>query len=249
MRGILFDFNGVLVDDEPLHCRFLRETLAGEGIELSEREYYEVYLGFDDRGCFATALAGAGRPVTAEEVARLTEAKAARYAAHVERHGLPFFPGALELLDAASGAGLPVGIVSGALRREIELALRRVERLGLLRCLVAAEDVAEGKPDPEGYRRGFALLAASLPAGSPPLAPHDVVAIEDSPAGLAAARGAGLRTLGVAHTYLAGELSLAESVVESLHGLSPDRLAALFAAPSGGSAAGSPGGAGLREGR
>lgn len=246
MRGILFDFNGVLVDDEPLHCRFLRETLAEEGIAFTERDYYDVYLGFDDRGCFTTALAGAGRPSSPDRVAELTERKAARYAAHVERHGLPFFPGSLELLDEALAAGIAVGIVSGALRREIELALRHVGRLGALRCLVAAEDVAVGKPDSEGYRRGYDLLARAVPAGALPLAPRDVVAIEDSPAGLESARGAGLRTLGVTHTYRASELSLAEVVVESLVGLSPTRLENLFAAPSGGPAASPPGGAGSR---
>lgn len=244
MRGILFDFNGVLVDDEPLHCRFLRETLAEEGIELTEHDYYETYLGFDDRGCFSTALAGAGRAVTPQAIHHLTEKKAARYAAHVERHGLPFFAGALDLLDGAVASGLAVGVVSGALRREIELALRHVGRLGLLRCLVAAEDVAEGKPNPEGYRQGFDRLAATLPARAVPLAPHEVVAIEDSPAGLASARGAGLRTLGVAHTYRSSELSLAEARVESLVGVSPAWLEAHFAAPSGGPTASPPGGAG-----
>lgn len=244
MRGILFDFNGVLVDDEPLHCRFLRETLAEEGIELTEHDYYETYLGFDDRGCFSTALAGAGRAVTPQAIHDLTEKKAARYAAHVERHGLPFFAGALDLFDGAVASGLAVGVVSGALRREIELALGQVGRLGALRCLIAAEDVAEGKPNPEGYRRGFDRLAATLPAGSPALAPHDVAAIEDSPAGLESARGAGLRTVGVAHTYNAGELSLADVVVESLIGLSPTRLETLLAAPSGGPTASPPGGAG-----
>ena len=94
MRGILFDFNGVLVDDEELHCRFLRETLAEAGIALSDHDYYEVYLGFDDRGCFLNALAAAGRPVSPEQVAALSARKASLYATHVERHGLRFFDGA-----------------------------------------------------------------------------------------------------------------------------------------------------------
>lgn len=233
MRGILFDFNGVLVDDEPLHCRFLRETLAEDGIELTERDYYDVYLGFDDRGCFTTALAGAGRPSGPERVAELTERKAARYAAHVERHGLPFFAGALELLDEALAAGLAVGIVSGALRREIELALGRAGRLAALAGVVAAEDVAEGKPDPEGYRRGLAVLARHLTAaGGPPLAPGEVVALEDSPAGIESALAAGLRVVGVGQTYPVARLSRAEAVVERLAALDLAGLRDLLATPA-----------------
>jgi len=231
LRGILFDFNGVLVDDEPLHLALFAQVLAEEGIALTPERYYADYLGFDDKGCFAAAFADAGRRLDEIRLAALIERKARYYAAEAAAHGFPFFPGALDCIRAAAAAGLVLGVVSGALRQEIEGALAAGGVRPLFATVVAAEDVCEGKPHPEGYRRGSAALASALPPSQPALAPAEIVAIEDSPAGLAAARDAGLRTLGVAHTYNAGELSLAEAVVASLAGLSPARLHLLLAAP------------------
>ena len=125
-----------------------------------------------------------------------------------------------------------LGVVSGALRDEVEGAL---EQLGIrqhFKTLVTAEDVAESKPHPEGYRRGLENLNALPPLPARLFHPHEVLAIEDSPAGLAAATACALTTLGVAQTYPATELSAADRVVESLADLTLPRLQALFAANS-----------------
>src|SRR5215211_4927537 len=126
IRAVIFDFNGVLVDDEPVHFELFREVLAGEGIALSEQDYHERYLGYDDRGCFEAALAEAGQGADRPRVDALIARKAGRYAA-VASAGLRYFPGAAEGLAALS-ARWPVAICSGALRPEIEFAL---DRLGL----------------------------------------------------------------------------------------------------------------------
>ncbi len=227
LRAILFDFNGVLVDDEPIHLELFREILRPEGIELSTEDYYARLIGFDDRGCLRAVLEEAGRAATAERLAELIERKSALYQRRVRERGFPFFPGAAKLLADAAGA-LPVGVVSGALRGEVEGAL---EKLGLRRrvkCVVAAEDVAAAKPDPEGYRRGLELLNAAAPQSAPPIEARQTLAIEDTPAGLAAAAAAGLATLGVAQTCPADELRLADRVVPSLQGLDLRRLKAWF---------------------
>lgn len=226
LRGILFDFNGVLVDDEPIHLELFQRVLAEEGLALARERYYADYLGFDDRDCFAAVLAAAGREATEQGVRALIARKARLYEERIEHDGIPFFAGAVELLAAASEADLALGIVSGALRGEIDAAMRRAGVGGRLLAVVAAEDVTRGKPDPEGYRVGFARLATAR-AG---LAPSEVLAIEDSPAGLAAARGAGLRTLGVAQTYRREELTGAERTVESLGEVDLARLSSWFAA-------------------
>ncbi len=227
LRAILFDFNGVLVDDEPIHLELFQEVLRPEGIELTTEDYYARLIGFDDRDCLRTVLEGSGQAASGERVAELIERKAVLYQQRIEERGFPFFPGAAELLADVAGE-LPIGVVSGALRGEVEGAL---EELGVgwqVKCVVAAEDVGSAKPDPEGYRRGLELLNTLAPRPQPPIRRRETLAIEDTTAGLAAASGAGLATLGVAQTCPASELTGADRVVESLCGLDLRRLQAWF---------------------
>ncbi len=231
LRAILFDFNGVLVDDEPVHLELFQKVLGEEGIGLSREDYYARYLGFDDRGCFQAALEAASEAAAPDRVSRLIARKAAYYQARIRETGFTVFPGAAELVAEAAAGGLMLGVVSGALRDEVEGALEQLRVRHRFKTLVTAEDVEEGKPDPEGYRQALANLNALPPLPSRLLHPHEVLAIEDSPAGLAAAAACALATLGVAHTYPADELGAADQVVESLAGLTLDRLRALFPGP------------------
>ncbi len=216
LRAVLFDFNGLLVDDEPLHFRLFRQVLAEEGVDLTEADYYADYLGFDDRDCLTAALARAGKSAGALYLARLVARKAAYYQQAIRTDGYPFFAGAAALVRQAAEAGWSLGIVSGALRQEIEGALRQEGLARLLRVVVAADDVTRGKPDPEGYRLALSRLNAEPPLPARLIHPHEVVALEDSPAGLEAAAAAGLRTLGLAQTYPAAALAGAERVVTNV---------------------------------
>ncbi len=230
MRAILFDFNGVLVDDEPLHLELFQKVLAEEGIELTSEDYYAHYLAFNDRDCFTAALEAAESEVTSERLSSLIERKARYYQIRIEREGFPAFPGGAELIAGIADAGLMLGIVSGALKPEIEGALEQLGVRSRFKTVVAAEDVELGKPDPEGYRRGLADLNTLSPRPSRPFEAHEVLAIEDSPAGLAAAQGCGLLTLGVAQTYPAEKLAGADQVVEKLDGFTFEALRTLFPA-------------------
>lgn len=230
LRALLFDFNGVLVDDEPLHFRLFRRVLGEEGVDLDEQTYYREYLGFDDRDALRAALRAVGRVAEPMSIARLTARKAAYYQEEIRRHGYPFFAGALDLVRGAAAAGWTLGVVSGALREEVEGALEQARVAGLFKTLVTAEDVDRGKPDPEGYRRGLEALNVEPPLPARLIHPHEVLAIEDSPAGLAAAAGAGLRTLAVAQSYGREELTGAEEIADSIAELSAARIAELFAA-------------------
>ncbi len=195
LEGVLFDFNGVLVDDERLHFEGFNAVLSPLGITLTAREYEEVYLGFDDRGVFEAALRAHGREPEALEVRALIDAKARVYAARAATELRVFERAAAALREAAERA--PVVIVSGALRAEIEGALAIMGARDAVRAIVAAEDVSRCKPDPEGYLAGLARLRAWRPS----LDPARCVAVEDSTAGVRAARAAGLKVLAVAHTY------------------------------------------------
>jgi len=229
LRAILFDFNGVLVDDEPIHLEIFQRVLAEEGISLSAEDYQARYLGLDDRACFAAVLAAAGEPATVPRLMRLIARKASYYQERIRRSGYPFFPGAVELVAALAAGGRMLGVVSGALREEVEGALRQAGLLGRFKVLVTAEDVEESKPDPQGYLRALEALNSQPPLPERLLHPHEVLAVEDSPAGLAAAAAVGLATLAIAHSYPAGRLREADVVVESLRDLTPERLERLYA--------------------
>ena len=125
LRAILFDFNGVLVDDEPLHFELFGKVLADEGIELSKEDYYEHYLGFDDRGAFEAIFGRLGRSLDIGHLMRLITRKSAYYQRVIHEKGYPFFPGAVDLVRDCAAADLMLGVVSGALREEVEGALAR----------------------------------------------------------------------------------------------------------------------------
>jgi HAD superfamily hydrolase (TIGR01509 family) len=232
LRALVFDFNGVLVDDEPIHLRMFQRALEPEGIELRAEAYYERFLGFDDRGCFAAVLAEAGEEPEPSRIMRLVARKSAFYQDAIHHERYPFFPGAVELVRDAARGGMTLALVSGALRDEVEQALRQEGLRLLFKAVVTAEDVAEGKPDPEGYRRALADLNAVPPLPERLIHPHEVLAIEDSPAGLRAARAAGFTTLGVAQTYAADRLTDADITVPGLSGLTADELQRRFAGVS-----------------
>ena len=222
IRAVVFDFDGVLANSEPLHFRAFRDVLAEEGVALTERAYYDRYLGYDDVGAFRAIMADAklslGDPQLADLVARK-----ARHLEQLERGGSILFPGAREAIMRMAGHG-PVAIASGALRLEI---LRVLEREGLrayFPVVVAAEDTSASKPDPAPYARAVELLSGV--AGSP-ITPGDCVAVEDSRWGLVSAKSAGLHTLAVTHSYPAGELEAADSVIDHLDQLTPQLLLTL----------------------
>jgi HAD superfamily hydrolase (TIGR01509 family) len=224
IRAVIFDFNGVLVDDEPIHLDLFREVLGQEGVVITEADYHGRYLGLDDRGCFEASLADAGHAPSRGLVDALIARKAKRYL-EVAAQGLRFFPGAAECLAALAGRW-PLAIYSGALRPEIELALDLLGRRGEVPVIVSAEDTTRCKPDPQGYT----LALAGLCAWGGPLADlsaGDCLVVEDSLAGVEAAKAAGMRAVGVPNTYPADDLRRAgaDDVLESLHHLTPDWIA------------------------
>jgi HAD superfamily hydrolase (TIGR01509 family) len=221
LRAVVFDFDGVLADSEPLHYRALRDCLRPEGIAVDETEYYATYVAYDDRTCIRLALERHGRPHDRERVARIAERKAAIFEELLRR--IPFFPGVPELV-ASLAADLPVAIASGARREEIEAILQGGGLRGHFRAIVGADDCDRTKPDPEPYLRAVALLARDAPG----LAPGECVAFEDTVAGIASARAAGLKVVGVATTHPADKLGAAHRVVPAIAGVTRGQLDALF---------------------
>lgn len=231
LRAVVFDFDGVLVDSEPLHYRTLKAALAAEGVAIDAAEYAERLLAHDDRGAIRIALEQRDIPWDADRVDAVAGRKARLFAASLPEVRL--FPGARELVEGLAGA-LPLAIASGARRGEIEAILGAIGLRQAFAAVIGADDVTRTKPHPEPYLAAVDALrarAADLTSGA-------CLAVEDSPPGILSARGAGLRVVGVAHSYPPQRLRAAQVVVESLLGLDANALRAIHAAagdPAGGS--------------
>jgi HAD superfamily hydrolase (TIGR01509 family) len=222
LQGIIFDFDGVIANSEPLHFTAFREALLEEGLDLTAADYYAHYLGYDDLGVFQAIGRDRGLPMNASRVAALVDRKGERLQALLAS-GAVTFPGAVEFIREAAAA-VPVAIASGALRHEIDEILHAAGVDGLFRTIVASGDTPESKPSPEPYRVAFAQLCAETGLR---LDPRRTVAIEDSRWGLESAQGAGLRCVGVTTSYPAHALPGAELIVGGLAALTLDALDAL----------------------
>jgi beta-phosphoglucomutase len=220
LQAIVFDFDGVIADSEMLHLRAYQQVLAPEGISISNEEYLDKYLGYDDVGVFKAVGKDKGVPMDEGRVQQLIARKSTRYD-ELSAAGEMLFPGAADFIRAAAAA-VPIAIASGALTHEIEEILDRAGLRPLFPVIVGADQTERSKPHPEPYQTAFDRLR--LLSGRD-LIPWRSVAIEDSRWGLVSARAADLRCVAVTNTYSAAELrSDAELVVAGLHDLTLDAL-------------------------
>jgi beta-phosphoglucomutase len=226
LRAVVFDFDGVIADTEPLHLKAAQRVLADASMRLDERAYYERYLGFDDAGLFRALATDIGVDLDAQAVAALVEAKS-RVLESLIDDGSVLFAGIRDCI-ARCAAHVPLAIASGALAHEVDHILRRTGLRDVFQVVVGAGDTPRSKPAPDPYARAVELLRAGTGQA---LEAADCVAIEDSPWGLQSARAAGLRCVAVAHTYPATELRKtdADFVAESLGEIDIERLRHLCA--------------------
>ncbi len=212
MRAVIFDFDGVIADTEPLHYEGLRRTFAAIDITLTEPDYYANYLGFDDRGCILEALRINRRPVTEPIVQDLMRTKAEAYLSSIKDH-LVIFPGVREFVKEAASA-YPIAIASGALRPEIELILEQAGIRNAFRHITSAEDVTKSKPNPQPFLHALAGLNRQLADSALP--PDACLVIEDSLPGIRAAKAAGMKVLAVTNTHTVQDLHEADAISSSL---------------------------------
>jgi len=186
----IFDFDGILADTERLHWQAFQDVLTPLGAAFSWEVYEQDYIGFDDRDVFRTALADQ-MPLEDAQLQAWVTAKGHAFVARVQQADVPPFPGAVEAVKAAAGRG-PIALCTGALPDDVEPLLRKFGIRDLFQTIVTAADVPASKPDPACYALSVSRLG--IPAAN-------CLAIEDTPHGLQAARGAGCQTLGVAQTH------------------------------------------------
>ena len=212
-EAVLFDFDGILVDSEPMHYRAFIEVLDPLGMGFPWKEYVEIYMGFDDRDAFREAFRAKGIDLDGANLANLVAAKSRAFQEGI-RSGVTTYPGAVSMIESLHAAGQPLALCSGALRSDIDPILVQMGVARRFGVIVSADDVRRSKPDPESYALAFGRLSERYAALL--TVPEKSVAVEDTPAGIRSAKGAGLRVLAVTNSYGAEELAEADWIADSL---------------------------------
>ena len=230
IKAILFDFNGVIIDDEKIQHEAYRKIFAADGLDVSDDDYY-ARLGMDDKSFVASILQQAGKAHDQEVIDRYSAEKTEFWRTQVEGD-LPLFPG-IENFVRKMANQFSLGLVSMAKREEIDHALNAAGLADKFLAIVSTEDISRYKPDPEAYRLGFDRLdLARTRSGHLPMTHGECIVIEDSPAGVASARAADLSVLGVTNTVSAAELRAAgaEWVATDLDDWMPASIEQVFSA-------------------
>jgi HAD superfamily hydrolase (TIGR01509 family) len=228
LKAILFDFNGVIINDESIHEALINELLLAENLRPKKGEFWQICLGRSDRACIAELFASRGRFLTEEALNALIARKAIAYQERLANlNKLPIFIGVEDLIYKLRGAQLKLAVVSGALRSEVELVLNRANMAQYFSVIVAGDDIIASKPEPDGYLLAVERLNQQYPDLN--LTPRDCLAIEDTPAGIQAAQRAGIQVVGIANTYPFHMLQRqADWTVDDLRDVELDRLREFF---------------------
>lgn len=211
IQAIFFDFNGVIIDDEPLQMKAYQEVFTPYGVPLSEAQYYDA-LGMDDRAFVQAAFERVGKELTLETREAVSEGKLLIHR-ELMTDELPLFPGVVTFLKAAARS-FSLGLVSMATREEIRYVFDRARLEPLFSVIVSAEDVKVCKPAPDCYQRALNKLNEKrLDHRLLPVLPAECLVVEDSPPGIQSGRGAGMHTLGVTNTVSEAQLRAAGAEV------------------------------------
>ncbi len=225
LKAVVFDFDGIIVDSEPMHYRAFQKVLEPLGAGYTWQEYIDRYMGFDDRDAFREAFRVHGLQLREGQLQELIDVKAACFQ-EVIAAGVQPYPGVVELIRSLSGT-VPLAICSGALRSDIEPVLDQLSLTGAFDRMVTADEVQVSKPDPASYLLAVSQLQEAFPGVG--ITSASSLAIEDTPAGIVSAVNAGLKVLAVTNSYPASELGMAVKSVDSLAGISVEDLRRLVA--------------------
>ena len=211
--AVIFDFDGVIVDTEPIHYQVFQQILEPLGMGYAWQEYTDTYMGFDDRDAFREAFRSAGKSIAPDTLQTLINQKAAIFE-EVISGGVTPYPGVVELINELTAHGMPLAISSGALRSDILPILEQLAIKDAFVHIVTADDVPQSKPHPASYLKAKELLLTSFPEK---LNPSSLIyAIEDTPAGIQSAKGAGLTVVAVTNSYPTEKLGQADATVQAL---------------------------------
>jgi beta-phosphoglucomutase len=200
LNAVLLDCSGVIINDEALRQQLIEELLIEENLRPNPADYSAVCLGRSDRACLTTLFEQRGRVMTHDYLTRLCDRKAERYQQALDQQNkLPIYPGLTDFLYQLRVAQVAIAVVSGASRVEVDYVLRRSNLVDQVTVVVAGDEGVVGPPEPDSYLLAIDRLNAQRPDLT--LTPSDCLVIEDTPAGLQAAKAAGMSVVGVANTY------------------------------------------------
>jgi HAD superfamily hydrolase (TIGR01509 family) len=200
LKAVLFDFNGVIINDEPIHQELINEILIGENLLPLGSEFAELCLGRSDRVCLRNVLTRRGRQVTEEYLTKLINKKASLYRERLEKlEKLPIYEEIYSFLERVKARELQIGLVTGAIRSEVESILQRVGLGDYFSVIVTGDEISTSKPQPDGYL--LAVERFNRWNFNLQLQPWECLVIEDTFVGCEAAKRAGMQVVGIAHTY------------------------------------------------
>ncbi|OKH35572.1 HAD family hydrolase [[Phormidium ambiguum] IAM M-71] len=200
LKAVLFDFNGIIINDEPIHEQLIEQILIAENLRPKRGEFRQICLGRSDRVCLKELFSRRGRVLTEGYLNQLISRKAQAYQERIaEMPELPIYPGLEDFILKLRTANLKIGVVTGALRSEVQLVLNRANLVKYFSVITSGDDLTVSKPEPDGYLLAIEQLNQEFKNLN--LQASECLAIEDSPAGITAAKRAGMQVLGVANTY------------------------------------------------
>ncbi len=226
LKAIIIDFNGIILDDEPLHYSAMRDAAADFGVLLNREAYWDRYLPMDDAQCLEAICKDYSVNLSRGERKRVLEHKIKLYHQLLQDR-LPLFPGAAQFIKKAAEQ-YPLALASGARRAEIETILDSAGLRRYFDVIVAAEDFIQGKPHPASFLLALNRLNEKLGRQSFPIRPEECLVIEDSVGGIKGARAAGMICLAVSNSYPSNLLQAAHKVVASLEDVQVAGLQDLF---------------------
>lgn len=227
LKAVLFDFNGIIINDEAIHEELIGDILISENLRMFPEDYPEVCLGRSDRACLSDILARRGRIVSEDLLQQLLETKAKAYRSYLETlETLPLYP-VKAFLKKLNTIGLATGLVTGILRSEVTWILEKAEIAEYFQVIVTGDDITTSQADSYGYLLAVERFNRKQPTLE--LQPQNCLVIEDTPAGITAAKNAGMQVVGVANTYPFHMMQrLANWTVDDLSELELDRVQAVF---------------------
>ncbi|TDI89946.1 MAG: HAD family phosphatase [Candidatus Dadabacteria bacterium] len=225
LKAIIFDFDGVIADTEPLHLKAFQLTLKENGIELSDEDYFENYLAYDDKTLFKELLKDRNYEHNEAQISDFMNRKSEHFE-NVLKGNILVLEGVPEFISEVSGK-YPLAIGSGAIRSEIIDILESGGLREHFEIIVSADEVINCKPDPEVFIEALRRLN-NLDSVSEKISPQECLVIEDSTSGIKAAHSAGMKCLAITNSYAAEKLSEAELIKQSLKGIYLEEIEDLF---------------------
>jgi HAD superfamily hydrolase (TIGR01509 family) len=200
LKAVLFNFNGVIIKDGLIHIQLIDEILIQENLQPQRVKEREEFLGISHRAYLQNLLKNRGRVVTEAYMAQLLTRKAQAYVLELEKlEKLPLYSGIEDVIFQIRSRHLKMALVSDALSLEIEMVLTSAKLAEYFPVIVSGDDISSDKPNPEGYLLAVERLNQTYPELN--LEPDECLVIENTPAGIQAAKRAQMQVVGVANTY------------------------------------------------